>query len=108
MVDVREGDTVKRSDNGEIGTVEKVVKASGNTDGYILVPRGLIFKTDTYIPIDAITKKSGNDMFINIPKLVVGEMPWKDAPTQKDRAAKQGPPAGQVDNLYRSRNASIL
>lgn len=108
VIDVREGDTVKGSDNGEIGTIEKVVKASGDTDGYILVPRGLIFKTDTYIPIDAITKKSGNDVFINIPKLVVGEMPWKDAPTQMDRTAKQGPPAGQVSNLYRSTNASVL
>lgn len=108
VMDIREGDTVKGSDNGEIGTVEKVIKASGVTDGYILVPRGLIFKTDTYIPIDAITKKSGNDVFINIPKLIVGEMPWKDAPTQMDRTAKQGPPAGQVSNLYRSTNASVL
>ncbi|MFD2515780.1 isochorismatase family protein [Pontibacter locisalis] len=108
MVDVREGDTVKGSDNGEIGTVEKVVFTEGGTDGYILVPRGMIFKTDTYIPLDAITKRSGNEVFVNVPKLVVGSMPWKEVPTREDRAAKQGPPAGNVENLYRSRTASVL
>jgi hypothetical protein len=68
----------------------------------------MIFKTDTYIPLEAVTKRSGNQVFINIPKLVVGEMPWKEAPTRKDRLAKQGPPAGEVDKLYRSRTASVL
>ncbi len=38
--------------------------------------RGLIFKTDTYIPMDAVAKRIGTDVFINIPKLVVGTMPW--------------------------------
>ena len=108
MVDVKEGDTVKGSDNGDIGTVKEVVKGGTNTEGYILVPRGMIFKTDTYIPLDAVTKRSGNEVFINVPKLVVGEMPWKEAPTTKDRAAKQGPRAGEVNNLYRSRTASVL
>ena len=108
MVDVKEGDTVKGSDNGDIGTVKEVVKGDANTEGYILVPRGMIFKTDTYIPLDAVTKRSGNEIFINIPKLVVGEMPWKEAPTRKDRAAKQGPRAGEVSKLYRSRTASVL
>ena len=107
-VDVREGDTVKGSDNGEIGAVERVVKAAGDTEGYILVPMGLVFKTDTYIPLDAVTKRSGSEVFINIPKLVVGEMPWKEAPTRTDRAAKQGPRAGEVGKLYRSRTASAL
>lgn len=105
---VQEGDTVKGSDNGEIGTVEKVVKGSGEEEDYILVPRGMIFKTDTYIPLDAVTKRSGTDVFINIPKLVVGKMPWKEAPTRKDRTAKQGPRASEVDKLYRSRTASSL
>lgn len=108
VVDVREGDTVKGSDNGDIGTVKEVVKAESDTEGYILVPRGMIFKTDTYIPLDAVTKRSGNEVFINIPKLVVGEMPWKEAPTTKDREAKQGPRAGDVDKLYRSKTASVL
>jgi ureidoacrylate peracid hydrolase len=107
-IDVREGDTVKGSDNGDIGTVKEVVNSGTDREGYILVPRGLIFKTDTYIPLDAVTKRSGDEIFINIPKLVVGEMPWKEAPTTQDRAAKQGPRAEEVDKLYRSTNASVL
>ena len=108
MVEVLEGDTVRGSDHGDIGTVSKVVKATGDNEGYILVPRGLIFKSDTYIPMDAVTKRCGSDVFINIPKLVVGEMPWKEAPTRKDRLAKQGPRAGDVGKLYGSRTASAL
>lgn len=107
-LEVREGDTVKGSDNGDIGKVKEVVEGDANTEGYILVPRGLLIKTDTYIPLDAVTKRSGNEVFINIPKLVVGEMPWKEAPTTKDRTAKQGPRASEVNHLYRSRTASAL
>jgi hypothetical protein len=107
-IDVREGDTVKGSDNGDIGMVKEVVRPGANTEGYILVPRGLIFKTETYIPLDAVAMRSGEDVFINIPKLVVSEMPWKEAPTTKDWAAKQAPRAGEVDKLYRSKNASVL
>ncbi len=105
---IQEGDTVKGSDNGDIGTIEKIVKGRGENEDYILVPRGLIFKTDTYIPLEAVTKRSGTNVFINIPKLVVGEMPWKEAPTRKTRTAKQGPPVGEVDKLYRSKTASAL
>jgi ureidoacrylate peracid hydrolase len=106
MADIKEGDTVKGSDNGEIGTVEKVVAADGDTEGYFLVPRGVIFKTDTYIPLEVVTKRSGKEVFINIPKLMVGEMPWKEAPTREDRKSRQGPRAGQVGKLYHSRSVS--
>jgi ureidoacrylate peracid hydrolase len=106
IADIREGDTVKGSDNGEIGNIEKVVNATGDTEGYILVPRGVIFKTDTYIPLDAVTKRSGKEVFINIPKLMVGEMPWKEAPGNKDRKAKQGPRAEEVEKLYQSKAVS--
>jgi len=56
LVQVQPGDTVRGSDHGEIGTVEKVVEATEETESYMLVPRGLIFKTDTYIPLDAVVK----------------------------------------------------
>lgn len=107
-IEVKEGDTVKGSDNGDIGTVNEVVQSAADTEGYIMVPRGMIFKTDTYIPLDAVTKRSENEIFINIPKLMVGEMPWKEAPTTEDRTAKQGPSASEVGNLYKSRTASVF
>ncbi len=96
------------SDDGEIGTVKDVVQASSGCEGYMLVPQGLVFKSDMYIPLNAVTRRSGRSVFINIPKLVVGKMPWNTAPTDEDRVAKQGTPAGEVDNLYGSTTASVM
>ncbi|MBA3716561.1 MAG: cysteine hydrolase, partial [Pyrinomonadaceae bacterium] len=106
-IDVQPGDTVRGSDHGEIGTVDKVVEATEETEGYLLVPRGLLFQTDTYIPLDAVIKRAGTEVFINIPKLVIGEMPWGEPPSRTDRQAKHGPRATEVDKLYGSRSPSI-
>lgn len=100
------GDKVFGSDHGEIGSVEEVIEPSNETDGYFLVPRGLIFKTDTYIPLDAVSKRIDNQVYINIPKLVVGAMPWGEIPTKSDRMEKEGPKASDVTNLYRNFTAS--
>ena len=104
---VQPGDTVLGSDHGEIGTVDKVVEATEEAEGYLLVPRGMIFQTDTYIPLDAVVKRAGTDVFINIPKLVIGEMPWGEPPSRTDRQAKHGPRATEIDKLYGSRSPSI-
>jgi len=103
---VQPGDSVRGSDHGEIGTVDEVVEATEETEGYLLVPRGLIFKSDTYIPLDAVVKRSGTNVFINIPKLVVGTMPWEAPPSRADRQAKRGPRASEVEKLYRSHSPS--
>jgi ureidoacrylate peracid hydrolase len=103
-VQMRVGDTVRGSDDGEIGTVEKVVEATNETQGYLLVPRGLIFQTDTYIPLDSIVKRSGTNVFINIPKLFVGKMPWNEPPSPLEVQAKFGKPANNVEKLYGSRS----
>jgi ureidoacrylate peracid hydrolase len=104
---VQAGDTVRGSDHGEIGTVERIVEATAETEAHLLVPRGLIFKTDTYIPMDAITKRAGTDVFINVPKLFVGEMPWGEPPTTLDRQVRRGPRAAEVGRLYGSLSPSI-
>lgn len=104
---VQPGDKVYGSDHGEIGTVEEVVETAEETEGYLLVPRGLIFQTDTYIPLDAVVKRSGTDVFINIPKLVIGVMPWSEPPSRIAMQAKFGSPADGVDKLYGSRSPSI-
>jgi nicotinamidase-related amidase len=103
---VQPGDTVRGSDHGEIGTVDKVVEATEETEGYLLVPRGLIVKTDTYIPLDAVLRRSGTDVFLNIPKLIFAQLPWDKPPTRADRQAKQGPPAAEVDKMYGSHSPS--
>jgi ureidoacrylate peracid hydrolase len=106
-VRVQPGDAVRGSDHGEIGEIEKVVGATGEHEAYMLVPRGMIFEKDTYIPLDAVVRRAGSEVFINVPKLVVGSMPWGEPPTRKTRQEKQGPPSQTVDKLYRSRAATI-
>lgn len=106
LADIQTGDKVYGSDHLEIGQVDKVVQANGDAEGYILVPRGIIFKTDTYIPFDAIAKRSENHVFVNVPRIVAGEMPWSEPPSNADRAAKQGPRAAEVNKLYSSRAPS--
>lgn len=101
-IQVQEGDTVRGSDDGEIGTVEKRVQPSGEAEGYLLVLRGVIFTTDTYIPLSAVIKRSGTDVYINVPSMVVASMPWGEPPSPSESNAKLGPPAGTVDKLYRS------
>jgi ureidoacrylate peracid hydrolase len=104
---VQTGDTIRGSDHGEIGTVEKVFEATEETEAYLLVPRGMVFKTDTYVPLDAVVKRAGTDVFINIPKLFVGEMPWSEPPSRTDRRAKLSPRSKEVDKLYGSRSPSV-
>lgn len=104
---VQPGDVVRGSDHLEIGTVEEVFPATDDTEAYMLVPRGMIFSKDTYIPLDAVVRRAGSDIFVNVPKLVVGEMPWDSPPTRSGRRERFGPPADSVPKLYRSRSPSV-
>jgi hypothetical protein len=93
---VQPGDTVRGSDHGEIGKVDKVVEAAEDTEGYLLVPSGLIFKTDIYIPGMLWQKRIGTEVFINIPKLIIATMPWTEPATPSDNRQKQGQAASDV------------
>ena len=106
-IEVYKGDTIRGSDHVEIGTIEEVVQATEDMEGYVLVPRGLSCKTDTYITMDEVMKRSGKDVFINIPKLIVPTMPWSEPPLKKDWKEKQGPPAAEIDKLYGSHSPSV-
>ncbi len=103
---VQPGDTVRGSDHGEIGTVERVVEATGDAEAHLVVPRGLIFERDTFIPLDAVVKRAGTTVFINVPKLVLGQMPWDQPSSRSKQQAKIGPRAATVDKLYGSRSPS--
>jgi len=98
--EVQAGDTVHGSDDGEIGAVDQVVNEGAGL-GYLVVNQGLL-KSDVYIPLDAVVRRSGTDVFINLPKLIVGKMPWTAPPTAATNEAKQGLPSAQVDKLYGS------
>ena len=101
---VQVGDTVHGSDHLEIGTVKDVVAADDETEAFVVVPRGLIFSTDTYIPLDAVGRRAGDQVFVNVPKLVIAEMPWDKPPARSERKEKYGLPAAQVKKLYGSRS----
>ncbi len=103
---VQPGDEVRGSDHFAIGEVKGVMAATEAHDAYMVVPRGLIVETDTYIPLDAVTKRAGTTVFINVPRIVVGKMPWNAPPARADRRKKEGPPAGAAEKLYRSRAPS--
>jgi nicotinamidase-related amidase len=107
IVTMQPGDAVHGSDHGEIGRIEKVVEGTEETEGYLLVTGGLIFKTDIHVPLDAVVKRSGTDVFINIPKLVIATMPWGEPPSRTDRQEKLGPRAKEVGKLYGSRSPSL-
>ncbi len=99
---IQPGDRVVGSDHGEIGTVDEVVAASDEHEPYMVVRKGLILAEDIYIPLDAVVQKSAEEVFINVPKLVAGKMPWDRPPDRASRRDMAGPPAAEVDQLYRS------
>jgi len=103
---VQPGDAVRGSDHGEIGTAERVVEATAEVEAHLIVPRGRIFHRDTFIPLDAVVKRAGTTVLVNVPKLVLGQMPWDTPPLRTDQQAKRGPRAGAVDQLYGSRSPS--
>lgn len=106
LSDIKEGDSVMGSDHLEIGTIKQVMAETEETRAYIYVPRGLIFKTDTFIPTDAITKVREGKIYLNIPRIVIGEMPWQEPPSRAEWTIKQGPPTSKINNLYGSRSPS--
>jgi ureidoacrylate peracid hydrolase len=96
------GDTVIGSDRGKIGEVVEVVQGQGEILGHLRVPRGIVSDKDTYIPIDAVTHRSDGRVYVNIPKLVVGKMPWSEPPSTTHQDEKRGPASAEVAQLYRS------
>lgn len=94
------GDSVIGSDRGSLGSIEEVVLAGEIS--YMKVTRGVIFDKETYIPLDAVVRRVGTEVFVNMPRLVVGKMPWDAKPTSARRHDQVGPAAHTVDKLYRS------
>ena len=101
------GDTVRGSDHMKIGEIQEIVQETDTNEAYMLVPRGLIFEKDTYIPLDAVVRRAGADVFVNVPKLVVGAMPWDEPPTRDGRREKVGPTREEAGLLYRSQDPTI-
>ncbi|MBA2403285.1 MAG: isochorismatase family protein [Bdellovibrionales bacterium] len=104
---IKAGEKVYGSDNMEIGEISEFVQAKENHETYLLIKKGIIFTNDIFIPMDAVVKKTGSRVLINVPKLVVPKMPWNEAPTREIRLDKQGEPASSISKMYRSQSPSI-
>lgn len=98
------GDTVVGSDRGEIGEVVEVVAGNSGAPGYVLVKRGLIFDRDTYIPLNAVTHRMDGRVYITVPKLVIGKLPWGEPPSSAAAREKLGELMAKVEMLYGSFN----
>ncbi|MEV8311674.1 isochorismatase family cysteine hydrolase [Streptomyces flavidovirens] len=101
------GDEVRGSDHGKIGTVAEVAEVDEDHEGYLRVRRGLVFSKDIFIPLDTIVRRTGQEVFINVPRLVVGKMGWETLPSHRDHQAKVGSAQGEVRHLYHSRSPSM-
>lgn len=97
---VQRGDTVLGSDHMKIGEVAEVMDADKEHEPYLLIRRGMILKKDTYVPLDTVVKRAGETVFINVPKLVIDEMPWEEPPKLDVQQQKRGPKT--AEKLYRS------
>lgn len=97
----QEGADVMASDQVKIGSVDEVALEADGDLGYLMVGRS-IFSHDLYVPIDAVTKAAPGKVFVNVPKLVVGEMPWSEPPTAEARRDKVGVATGAAGDLYGS------
>lgn len=100
------GDTVRGSDHGKIGTVDRVLQADDGHAACLVVSKGLVFPHDIYIPLEAVVRRSADEVFVNVPQLVAGKMPWNERPSHAVREEMHGPAADAVDRLYGSRAPS--
>jgi ureidoacrylate peracid hydrolase len=102
----RKGDKVLGFDHLTVGTVEEVVEDDAETPGYMVVPRGLVFEREIFIPLEAVVKVGDGEVFVNVPGLLISKMPWGERPTSAKRREKLGPRREEVANLYPSRSTA--
>jgi len=103
-IDVKAGDRVFGSDHGEIGYVDEIFPETGEIEAHLLVPHGLFTHHDIYIPLEAVVKRTGREVFINIPKSALSQTGWGKPPWRTARKRKLGPPGAAVERLYGSRS----
>jgi hypothetical protein len=90
-----------------VGTVEEVVEDDAETPGYMVVPRGRVFEREIFIPLEAVVKAGDGEVFVNVPRLLIGKMPWGERPATGKRWEKLGPRREEVANLYPSRSTAL-
>lgn len=102
------GDSVIGSDRGTIGHVDEIHRGEADSVPYMTVSTGVMgIGGKLHIPLEAVVHRAGDEVFVNIPKLVAGKMPWHEPPTPLSQQEKFGPPLANVDNLYGSTRPTL-
>lgn len=104
---VAAGDEVIGSDRGKIGTVDDVQAQPAEGVPYMTVSTGVLgIGGKLHIPLEAVVQRSANQVFVNIPKLVAGKMPWHDPPSAQAYREKMGPAERSAAPIYGSTGPS--
>lgn len=98
---IARSDRLFGSDGAEIGRIDDLVMPAEGVEPYLQVGGGLLAKT-VYVPLDAVVRRMGPHVFINVPKSMVGHLGWEAAPTRSGQSAKLGPAAADVKMPFRS------
>lgn len=97
---IQPGDTVRGSDHLKIGDGVAIVEATFTHAEHLQVRAGHLLTHDIHVPLDAVTRRSGTDVFVNVPRLFIAKMGW-DVPPMLG-AGGDAPPADAVRHLYGS------
>lgn len=92
---IAKGDRVYSSDNADIGRIEEIVFPAEDVEPYLRVSGGLLGK-DVYVPFDAVVRRIGPYVYVNVLKSMIGHLGWESAPTRNGRRAKYGFAAATV------------
>ncbi|MBI2954931.1 MAG: YsnF/AvaK domain-containing protein [Chloroflexi bacterium] len=84
FTDIRKGAEVFAADNRKIGEVDDV------TPDYIRIGRGFLFKTEQYIPKDAVSRVEAGRVFVNTPSDRIESMHWNEPPAGRYTGAREG------------------
>jgi len=91
------------ADGGKIGDVDNVHPY------YLVVGRGLIFHTEHYVPVSAITNVERDSVYLNVSSKEIGELGWDTVPDFRGAGIEPAPTdidAGVTDDYTDLLNSS--
>ena len=93
--DIRHGWAVYGADGEKVGDVSDVQAT------YIVVSKGLIFTSERYVPVSAVTRVEHDRVYLDVTKDQIEREGWDTAPT----AGRSFAPARSRSRPARSRSA---
>ena len=85
---VQPGWDVYDSTGEDVGDVAEIGQ------GWIRVHKGLLFKSDVYVPVSAITNIEDRAVWLNVSKSEIGSQGWNEPPVTSTTGAGMGGTTG--------------